>query len=134
MRDASWQIRYQDKVVTPAQAVRIIPAGRRILIGSGAAEPGELVNALVNDAGHLADNEIVHLLTLGPAPYVQAEFASRFRHVAFFIGKNVRQAVQDGRADFMPVFLSELPRLISSRRVPLDVALIQHSTSKMFYD
>ncbi|MEO6603231.1 MAG: GNAT family N-acetyltransferase, partial [Polyangiaceae bacterium] len=127
MQDTNWQSRYHDKVVTPATAVRSIPAGRRILIGSGAAEPSELVKALVNDAQQLADNEIVHLLTLGPAPYVQAEYASRFRHVAFFIGKNVRQAVQDGRADFMPVFLSELPRLISSRRVPIDVALIQVS-------
>ncbi len=128
MQDVTWQSRYREKVVTPAQAVRAIPAGHRILIGSGAAEPSELVNSLVNDAGHLSDNEIVHLLTLGPAPYVQAEFATRFRHVAFFIGKNVRQAVQEGRADFMPVFLSELPRLISSRRVPIDVALIQVSS------
>lgn len=127
MQAATWQSRYREKVVTPAQAVRRIPAGHRILVGSGAAEPSALVNSLVNDGGHLSDNEIVHLLTLGPAPYVQAEFAARFRHVAFFIGKNVREAVQEGRADFMPVFLSELPRLISSRRVPIDVALIQVS-------
>jgi acyl-CoA hydrolase/GNAT superfamily N-acetyltransferase len=84
-----------------------------------------LVAALIRDGEHLADNEIVHLLTLGPAPYVRLEFAARFRHAAFFIGPNVREAVHDGRADFMPVFLSELPRLIESRRVPIDVALLQ---------
>lgn len=95
------------------------------MIGSGAAEPTELVLALVREGDHLADNEIVHLLTLGPAPYVQPEFGARFRHVAFFIGPNVREAVHDGRADFVPVFLSELPRLIESRRVPIDVALLQ---------
>ncbi|HVZ31931.1 MAG TPA: GNAT family N-acetyltransferase, partial [Polyangiaceae bacterium] len=67
------------------------------------------------------------LLTLGPAPYVAAELASRFRHSAFFIGPNVRQAVQEGRADFIPVFLSEIPELIRSRRVWIDVALIQTS-------
>ncbi|HWZ92135.1 MAG TPA: GNAT family N-acetyltransferase [Polyangiaceae bacterium] len=127
MEDCSWQSRYRDKIVTPAAAVRRIQPGRRILIGSGAAEPTELVAALTRDGEHLADNEIVHLLTLGPAPYVRPEFAARFRHVAFFIGPNVRDAVHEGRADFMPVFLSDLPRLIQSRRVPIDVALLQVS-------
>jgi len=122
-----WQQRYRAKVSTPAAAIRAIRPGRRILIGSGAAEPTCLVSALVEHGDHLADNELVHLLTLGPAPYVRPEFAARFRHLAFFIGANVRDAVQAGRADFMPVFLSELPRLIQSRRVPIDVALIQVS-------
>ena len=125
--ELGWQHRYGSKVATAAQAVRAIAPGRRILIGSGAAEPNTLVRALVEHGDHLADNELVHLLTLGPAPYVRPEFAARFRHVAFFIGANVRDAVQDGRADFMPVFLSELPRLIQSRRVGIDVALIQVS-------
>lgn len=107
--------------------MQLIRPGRRILIGSGAAEPVTLVGALAAHGGHLADNDIVHLLTLGPAPYVAAELASRFRHSAFFIGPNVRQAVQEGRADFIPVFLSEIPELIRSRRVRIDVALIQTS-------
>jgi acyl-CoA hydrolase/GNAT superfamily N-acetyltransferase len=97
------------------------------LIASGAAEPVSLVEALVSDGDHLADNEIVHLLTLGPAPYTDRGLESRFRHTAFFIGANVREAVQDGRADFMPVFLSELPELIRSRRIRIDVALLQVS-------
>jgi acyl-CoA hydrolase/GNAT superfamily N-acetyltransferase len=122
-----WQVRYRAKVTSAAAAIRAILPGRRILIGSGAAEPTQLVSALVEHGEHLADNELVHLLTLGPAPYVRPEFAARFRHLAFFIGPNVREAVQAGRADFMPVFLSELPRLIQSRRVPIDVALIQVS-------
>jgi acyl-CoA hydrolase/GNAT superfamily N-acetyltransferase len=127
VHDASWLRRYRDKIVVPGAAIRAIRPGRRILIGSGAAEPSDLVEALVVDGEHLADNELVHLLTLGPAPYVRPEYASRFRHVAFFIGANVREAVEAGRADFMPVFLSEIPKLISSRRVPIDVALIQVS-------
>lgn len=127
MSDTSWLERYREKVVTPAAAIAAIQPGRRILIGSGAAEPTTLVEALVQNGEHLADNELVHLLTLGPAPYVRPEFAARFRHVAFFIGANVREAVQAGRADFMPVFLSEIPRLICTRRVPIDVALIQVS-------
>ena len=123
----TWQHRYRAKVSTPAAAIHAIRPGRRILIGSGAAEPTSLVSALVEHGEHLADNELVHLLTLGPAPYVRPEYAARFRHLAFFIGANVREAVQAGRADFMPVFLSELPRLIQTRRVPIDVALIQVS-------
>ena len=122
-----WQTKFSDKVATAAQAIALIRPGRRILIGSGAAEPGSLVEALVTDGGHLSDNEIVHLLTLGPAPYVQRELSHRFRHSAFFIGANVREAVQEGRADFIPVFLSEIPQLIRTRRVRIDVALIQTS-------
>jgi acyl-CoA hydrolase/GNAT superfamily N-acetyltransferase len=125
--DPSWQERYRHKLASAAEAVGLIRPGRRILIGSGAAEPVGLVEALVSNGEHLADNEIVHLLTLGPAPYVRPEFAARFRHTAFFIGANVREAVQDGRADFLPVFLSEIPALIRSRRVRVDVALIQVS-------
>jgi acyl-CoA hydrolase len=110
-----WRARYADKVVSAEEAIRGIPPGRRILIGSGAAEPVSLVKAMVEKGTHLADNEVVHLLTLGPAPYVEPANAGRFRHIAFFIGANVRSAVQEGRADFMPVFLSEIPELIRSR-------------------
>ncbi len=123
----TWMERFASKVTTADRAILAIPPGRRILIGSGAAEPGKLVHAMVDHGHHLSDNEIVHLLTLGPAPYVAAGLERRFRHTAFFIGPNVRSAVQEGRADFMPVFLSEIPELIRSRRVKIDVALIQVS-------
>jgi acyl-CoA hydrolase len=122
-----WQTRYAAKIATPEAAVRLIPPGRRILIGSGAAEPGRLVDAMVTHGEHLMGNEIFHLMTLGSAPYVQPGLERRFRHTAFFIGANVRSAVQEGRADFMPVFLSEIPQLIASGRVGIDVALIQVS-------
>ena len=122
-----WQARYATKVATVEQAIHKIPRGRRILIGSGAGEPNKLVEGLVEYGAHLADNDIVHLMTLGPAPYVQPGMEHRFRHTAFFIGHNVREAVQHGRADFMPVFLSDIPKLIHNRRVRIDVALIQVS-------
>jgi acyl-CoA hydrolase/GNAT superfamily N-acetyltransferase len=124
---SDWRRRYADKVVSAEEAIHSILPGRRILIGSGAAEPVTLVRAMVEKGEHLADNEVVHLLTLGPAPYVEPEHARRFRHTAFFIGPNVRQAVQEGHADFMPVFLSEIPELIRSRRVRIDVVLLQVS-------
>ena len=89
-----WQETFASKIVTPAKAVGLIPRGRRILIGSGAAEPNRLVEAMVAEGDHLADNEVVHLLTLGPAPYVRPGMQHRFRHTAFFIGENVREAVR----------------------------------------
>src|SRR6185503_19001622 len=122
---ADWKSLYATKICSPVDAIRAIRPGRRILIGSGAAEPLPLVETLVTHGHHLADNEIVHLLTLGPAPYVAREHEGRFRHAAFFIGDNVREAVREGRADFIPVFLSDIPELIRSRRVRIDVALIQ---------
>lgn len=125
--ESDWQSLHAAKITTAEQAIAHIKPGRRLLIGSGAAEPVRLVDALVTHSTHLADNEIVHILTLGPAPYVQAAYAKRFRHTAFFIGPNTREAVQEGRADFMPVFLSEIPDLIRSRRVRIDVAIVQVS-------
>ncbi|MGE0320838.1 MAG: acetyl-CoA hydrolase/transferase family protein [Polyangiaceae bacterium] len=118
---------YTSKLVSVEAAIKRIPPGARILIASGAAEPLGLVDGLVTHGDHLAGNEIVHLLTLGPAPYVAPGLERRFRHKAFFIGANVRSAVQEGRADFMPVFLSEIPRLIREGHVPIQVALIQVS-------
>ncbi|MFL6194244.1 MAG: acetyl-CoA hydrolase/transferase family protein [Thermoanaerobaculia bacterium] len=124
---SDWKSRYAAKIATAEDAIRLVPPRKRILIGSGCAEPGRLVEALVSHGDHLEANEIVHLMTLGSAPYVQPGLEHRFRHTAFFIGANVRQAVQEGRADFMPVFLSEIPHLILSGRVGIDVALIQVS-------
>lgn len=127
MISSNWQEKYRHKICTPEEAIRLIRPGRRIMVGSHACEPNQLVNALVEHGDHLSDNEIVHLMTLGSAPYVKPGLEKRFRHTAFFIGANTREAVQEGRADFMPVFLSEIPALITSRRVRIDVLLVQVS-------
>lgn len=94
-------------------------------MGSGAAQPTSLVDEMVRQYTRFADNQIVHILTLGPAPYVEAQYQDRFRHNAFFIGPNVREAVHEGRADYTPVFLSQIPELMRRRRIPIDVALVQ---------
>jgi acyl-CoA hydrolase/RimJ/RimL family protein N-acetyltransferase len=120
-----WQQAYASKRTTSDEAVLRIPKGRPILIASGAAEPLGLVEALGRNASHFSDNQVVHLMTLGPAPYVRPELTENFRHNAFFIGSNVRGAVHQGRADYTPVFLSQIPQLIRARRMPVDVALIQ---------
>ncbi len=123
----NWQQHYAAKQTSRAEAIARVHKGKHIFIGSGAAEPVGLVEELVAQALRFADNTIVHILTLGPAPYVEAAYKGYFRHNAFFIGPNVREAVHDGRADYTPVFLSQIPALIGCRRTPVDVALIQVS-------
>lgn len=122
-----WQQRYAEKMRTPEQAIATIKRGDKVFIGSGAAEPQILVKALIEGAGRLADNRIMHIMTLGVAPYTEEKFTDQFRHNAFFIGENTRQAVAQGRADYTPVFLSEIPALFKLGRAPIDVALIQVS-------
>jgi len=122
-----WPLIYREKVTTPEKAVRYIKSGNRIIIGSGCAEPQSLVKALNSVAPELRDVEIVSLLTTGIADYTGSEFKGSFRHNAFFVGANVRDAVNAGRADFIPIFLSEIPRLFKKKILPIDVALIQVS-------
>ena len=123
----SWVRRYADKVKTADAAVEAIHSGDRIFLGSGAAEPQKLVEALVRRASAVFGAEVVHLMTLGIAPYTETKLLDNFRHNALFIGPNVREAVQQGRADYTPVFLSEVPHLFETGRIPIDVALIEVS-------
>ncbi len=121
-----WDQRYSEKVTNAEDAVSCVQAGQRVFIGSGAAEPQTLVEALSAASG-IRDTEIVHILTLGVATYAEPKFGDQFRHNAYFIGHNVREAVAEGRADYTPIFLSEIPALFREGRVVIDVALIEVS-------
>ena len=112
----------QDKLKSPEDAVASIRSGDRVFVGSGCAEPEVLVKALARRGIELSDVEVVHLMTLGTAEYVDER---AFRHNAFFIGGNVRKAVSEGRADYTPIFLSEIPALIRSGARRVDVAMLQ---------
>jgi acyl-CoA hydrolase len=114
-------------VVTADEAMRLVKSGDRVYLHEAAMAPTELLEALVRAADGLRDVETISLHTEGPAPYVAPELAGKIRHNALFVGANVREAVNDGRADYTPVFLSEVPRLIAEGRLPIDVALIQVS-------
>ena len=127
MGNADWKLRYREKVRTADSAVSVIESGSHIFIGSGAAEPQELVEALIRHANTVFGTEIVHIMTLGLAPYVEPKWGENFRHNALFIGPNVREAVAQGRADYTPIFLGEIPHLFETGRIPIDVALIQVS-------
>jgi len=123
----SWQVEYRKKIRTPQEALLYVQSGMRVYIQPGCAEPETLVEALMERAPHVEDVEIVHMLTMGTAPYVAPEMAGHFRHNAMFIGGNVRDAINDGRADYTPIYLSEIEELFDSGAMPIDVALIQVS-------
>ncbi len=123
----SWRDDYARKVTTAAQAVKQIRSGDTIYIHSNAAAPTELIRAMVGRADELRDVKVLHILTLGDAEYVRKEYADSFKVQALFIGQNVREAVNEGRAEYMPVFLSEIPGLFESGHVPVDVCLVQVS-------
>jgi acyl-CoA hydrolase len=108
-----------------------IHRGDRIFIASACAEPQYLVGALIRYTESYPkaffDTEVIHIWTLGLAPYTEERFKYNFRHNSFFIGDSTRDAVNQGMADYTPVFLSEVPKLFEQKKIPIDTALIQVS-------
>ncbi|MGB7210255.1 MAG: acetyl-CoA hydrolase/transferase C-terminal domain-containing protein [Pyrinomonadaceae bacterium] len=115
------------KTMSPADAVSSIKSGDRVFIHGIAAAPFRLIEAMTDRASELREVEIVHLHTEGKAPYAEPKYADNFRVNAFFVGANVREAVHEGRGDYIPVFLSEIPALFRKGVLPLNVALIHVS-------
>lgn len=122
---------YPEKFATEDKIFDNIHPGDRIFIGTGCGEPQHLVRALINYVqSHpkaFFDAEVLQVWTLGVAPYADEKFKDTFRHNSFFIGNNTRAAVNKGVADYTPVFLSAVPNLFYTKRIPVDVALIQTS-------
>jgi 4-hydroxybutyrate CoA-transferase len=123
----SWEMEYKKRLKTADAALGCVRSGMRVYIQPGCAEPETLVEALMRRAPDLHNVEIVHMMTTGCAPYVTPEMEGHFRHNAMFIGPNVRQAINDGRADYTPIYLSEIEGLFESGEMPIDVALIEVS-------
>ncbi len=122
-----WAELYRSLVTTPEVALQVVKSGDRVWIHSGCASPEPLIEALTDRAASLTNVEVVHILTFGKAPHTAPEMEGHFRHNALFIGGNVRQAVNEGRADYTPIFLGEIARLFQEDALPIDVALIQVS-------
>jgi acyl-CoA hydrolase len=115
------------KILDAAEAVSLVRSHERVFVHSAAAAPQRLVEALTARAPELRGVEMVHLHTEGHAPYTAPELRESFFTNAFFVGHNVREAVAGGTADYIPVFLSEVPALFQRGVLPLDVALVQLS-------
>lgn len=114
-------------LVDADSALGLVVSGMRVFVHTGVAAPQMLIEALADRAESLSDVEVTHLHTEGPAPYVRASLRDRLRVRALFVGANMREAVAQGQADYVPVFLSEIPRMFRSGALPLDVALLHVS-------
>jgi acyl-CoA hydrolase/GNAT superfamily N-acetyltransferase len=123
----SWRSIYDQRRTTAARALKAVGRGQRVFVGTACAEPRALVRALLERADELHDVEIMHFVALGEAAYTESRFDRRFRHNAFFVGAATRQAVNEARADYTPVFMHQIPALMAGGEAAIDVALIQVS-------
>ena len=122
---------YPEKFVSEQEIFNHIHRGDHIFISTACAEPQYLVRALIqfveSNPKAFFDAEVIHVWSLGVAPYTEEKFKSNFRQNSFFVGNNSREAVNRGMADYTPIFLSRVPELLSRGLVPIHVALIQTS-------
>jgi len=118
---------YNRKIGTADEALKIIKSGDNIVVQPGCAAPLELINAMVRRKEELSNVTIYHILVVGSLPYIEPGMENHFKHNAFFIGTNSRNAVNDGRSEFTPIFLSEITSLFKRGIIKTDVALIHVS-------
>jgi 4-hydroxybutyrate CoA-transferase len=122
-----WREEYQKKLTTSEEAVKAIKSGNRVVVGHAYGQPQHLVNAMVANKDAYEDVEIVHMVSLSPAPYCSQEMRKHFIHNSFFVGVNSREAVNEGRAKYTPCFFHDLPRLFTNGVLPVDVTMCQLS-------
>jgi len=122
-----WKSDYDAKRTSAANAMKCVASGARVVFAHACGEPLELVDALVARAAELEHVEIDHMVAMGKGEYCRPEFAASFFHKSLFVGASSREAVKDGRADYIPVFFSEIPKLFCEGYLPPDVALIHVS-------
>lgn len=115
------------KYISGEEAVKMIESGQRVFVHGGAATPHYLLKKLVERASELRDVELVSMSLQGEALFADKKYKESFRLNSLFVSANVREAVNDGRGDYIPIFLSEIPNLFRRKILPLDVAMIQVS-------
>jgi len=123
----SWVDDYKKRLVTDEEAVSMIKSGHRIYLSGNAATPYHLMRALALRKDELKDVELVHVLLLGEDPLSTPEMEGHFRHNSLFVGPGDRKAINEGRADYIPIFLHQIPNLFYSEQMPLDVAMLHLS-------
>ena len=120
-----WLLKYENIMISPERAISLIKPGNRIFISSACSQPQILIDTLIAQARHLVDIEIVHLLTLSDTVFRHAELAKNFRLNPFFSAEWSNNLPKASRSNYTPVFLSDIPKIFISGRLPIDVALIQ---------
>jgi len=119
----NWNEDYKRKITTAAEAVKLVKSGDRVAFSHACGEPRTLPAELVKRAGELRDVQIVHQVPMGEAIYCRPEYARSFQHIALFAGGPTRQAIWEGRGDYIPRFNAEIPSLFESLW-PVDVAMV----------
>jgi 4-hydroxybutyrate CoA-transferase len=122
-----WVDTYKKKLVTAEEAVSGVKSGERIYISGNAATPYALMKALASRRAELRDVELVHVLLMGEDPLSKPEMEGHFRHNSLFVGPADRKAINEGRADYIPIFLHQIPNLFYSGQMPLDAAVVHLS-------
>ncbi len=122
-----WRERYAQKLLSAAEAIDRVRSGQTIYIGSGPAEPTALTAALRARVTALRDVVVIHLLGLGESTFADPKLAANVRLNTFFVGRGMEEAVREGRADYTPMSVTELPRAMANGIVNIDVALVQVS-------
>jgi len=127
IKQPSWVSKYKEKLKTADEAVKVIKSGDSLVVQPGCAAPMELLRAMVKRKDELLGVKLYHILIVGDIPYLKPGMEKHFRHRAFFIGANSRKAINEGRADFIPIFLSEVTLLFKNEILPVDISLINVS-------
>lgn len=117
---------WSSRAVAASDAMKLIHSGMKVFVHGACATPTPLLEALCTQR-HLENVKLYHMHLSGPIPFADPEHAGRFFSVSLFTGESLRKPIAEGRADFMPIFLSDIPELFTSRTIPLDVALLQLS-------
>jgi len=120
-----------DKLRTPEQAVSVVKSGERVFLGTACATPRSLIRALESSEEKVFDVKLIHFLTDGAIPMKDGIPKTRFQHKVFFVGSDTREAIKNGKAEYIPISIAQLPRLIENEKIPIDVAMIQVSPPDM---
>ena len=122
----NWKEYYKQHLMSAEDAVNHIQSGNRVVVAHACGEPSYLLDVMVANAKAYKDVEIVHMVAMGKAEYCKPEYDRNFHHNSFFLGATTRAAAAEGRADFTPVFFSEIPSVLEEILHP-NVAMIQVS-------
>ncbi len=127
IKSTFWLQNYKSKLRTPEEAVKVVKSGDKIVMHGNCAFPMTLINALVARKDELERVEILHALTVGDLPYLQSGMEKSFHHISFFMGAAARKAVNEGRADFTPIYLYEYPLLFAKGLIKPNIAFVHLS-------
>ncbi len=119
-----WREHVRKNTVTAAEAAALVASGNRVAVGHAAGAPDILTRALVDRSGELSGVEITHMVALDECPYCRPEYAENFRFNSVFMSKPTQAALEDGRADYIPIFFAQIPVLMRDPSFPIDVAMI----------